>query len=152
MKHNYKFIFTIIILVISVFALTNLFGDAKVRNRCIMMDVENNQIILYVDIDTTYQKLKEIHQSKQPMWIGGDIDPFSGSNWNWSYQFDPDSIYVLPNVPDSLKTTLAGIQNNLDHWLKVNKAFVQAKVISVTTDLSKTSWGRIKSFYADRRR
>ncbi len=82
-----------------------------------------------------WDELVELYHSKEEMFIGGVVEVFipiePDPNYPWGFRFKPETIIVAENIAEGLQTTIRGISEDVDYWIKFGPAYVLAKVVEM---------------------
>ena len=82
-----------------------------------------------------WSRLVELYNSTEEMWIGGVVQVFifirPDPNYPWGFRFKPENVTVAENTAEGLQTTIRGISEDVDYWIRLGQAYVFARVVEV---------------------
>ena len=101
----------------------------------IIEDTEGDRVAVEPTSREVWDKLVELYNSKEEMWIGGVVEVFifikADPNYPWGFRFNPENITVEEVTPERLQTTIRDISENVDYWIGLGQAYVFAKVMAI---------------------
>lgn len=101
----------------------------------IIEDTNGDRIGVEPTSGEVWDKLVELHNSSEEMWIGGVVEVFifirPDPNYPWGFRFKPENITVAEVTAEGLQTTIRNISEDVDYWISLGQAYVFAKVMEV---------------------
>lgn len=98
-------------------------------------DIHGNRIAVEPVSDDVWNRLVELNQSGEDLWIGGRVETFltfrPDPNYQWGFRFNPETIIVAEIMAEGLQSTVRDISENLDYWLGIGHSYVFAKVTEI---------------------
>ncbi len=101
----------------------------------IIEDTNGDRIGVEPTSSDVWDELVELYHSKEVMLIGGPVEVFifirPDPNYPWGFRFKPENVTVAENTAEGLQTTIRGISEDVDYWIRLGQAYVFARVIEV---------------------
>jgi hypothetical protein len=139
MKKNKMVSISVVLVSVLVLASWNYWNAAAkgTFRLAVIEDTEGNRIAVEPLNDEVWSKLVELFNSKEMMWIGGDLEVFINiqpdEHYRWGFRFKSETISVAEVTAGGLQATVESISENLDYWLDIGQAYVFAKVTEYST-------------------
>jgi hypothetical protein len=101
----------------------------------IIEDTHGDRIGVEPTSSDVWDELVELYHSKEVMLIGGPVEVFifirPDPNYPWGFRFIPENVTVAENTAEGLQTTIRGISEVVDYWIRLGQAYVFAKVVEI---------------------
>lgn len=101
----------------------------------IIEDIKGDRIAVEPTDGGVWDQLVALYHSEEEMWIGGVVEVFvfirPDPNYPWGFRFIPENITVAEVTAEGLQTTIRGISEDVDYWIRIGQAYVFAKVVEI---------------------
>ena len=101
----------------------------------IIEDTNGDRIGVELTGGDVWDELVELYHSKEVMLIGGPVEVFifirPDPNYPWGFRFIPENVTVAENTAEGLQTTIRGISEDVDYWIRIGQAYVFATVVEI---------------------
>jgi hypothetical protein len=101
----------------------------------IIEDTNGDRIGVEPTSGDVWDELVELYHSKEVMLIGGPVEVFifirPDPNYPWGFRFIPENVTVAENTAEGLQTTIRGISEDVDYWIRIGQAYVFATVVEI---------------------
>ena len=94
----------------------------------VIEDVNRDQIAVEPTSDEVWSELVKLHQNGTRMFVGGIVERYDN---RWGFRFNPDSIVIAQFTAEGLQGTLQLMSSDIDYWVNLGYAYVNAKVVEV---------------------
>ncbi|MGD8564872.1 MAG: hypothetical protein PVF96_00785 [Candidatus Bathyarchaeota archaeon] len=101
----------------------------------IIEDTNGDRIGVEPTSSDVWDEFIELYHSKEVMLIGGPVEVFifirPDPNYPWGFRFKPENVTVAENTAEGLQTTIRGISEDAEYWIRLGQAYVFAKVVEI---------------------
>ena len=94
----------------------------------VIEDVNRDRIAVEPTSDEVWSELVKLHQNGTRMFVGGIVERYDN---RWGFRFKPDTIAIAQFTAEGLQATLQLIKSDIDYWVNLGYAYVNAKVVEV---------------------
>lgn len=94
----------------------------------VIEDFNRDQIAVEPTSDQVWSELVKLHQNGSRMFVGGIVEKYDN---RWGFRFKPDTIMIAQFTAEGLQGTLQLISSDIDYWVSLGYAYVNAKVVDV---------------------
>ncbi|MFB0504020.1 MAG: hypothetical protein ACETWE_09320 [Candidatus Bathyarchaeia archaeon] len=94
----------------------------------VIEDLNGHHIAVEPTSDDVWNQLVRLNENGTSMWIGGIVEEYSNK---WGFRFKPETLAVAEVTAEGLQATIQYISENLDYWLDLGWAYVDAKVTDI---------------------
>ena len=94
----------------------------------VIEDVNRDRIAVEPTSDEVWFELVKLHQNGTSMFVGGIVERHGN---RWGFRFKPDTIAMAQFTAEGLQATLQLISSDIDYWVNLGYAYVNAKVVEV---------------------
>ena len=102
--------------------------EHKTDRWAVIEDVNRDQIAVEPTSDQVWSELVKLHQNETRMFVGGVVERHDNK---WGFRFKPDTIVIAQFTAEGLQGTLQLISSDIDYWVNLGYAYVDAKVVEV---------------------
>jgi hypothetical protein len=136
-KNGITLIGVVLIIVLVAIGFVHFLGASpdEIFVMAIIEDTNGDRIGVEPTSSDVWDELVELYHSKEVMFIGGVVEVFipiePDPNYPWGFHFKPETVIVAENVAEGLQTTIRGISEDVDYWIRISPAYVLAKVVEI---------------------
>lgn len=94
----------------------------------VIEDLNGHHIAVEPTSDDVWNQLVRLNENGTSMWIGGIVEEYGNK---WGFRFKPETLAVAEVTAEGLQATIQYISENLDYWLDLGWAYVDAKVTDI---------------------
>jgi len=94
----------------------------------VIEDLNGHHIAVEPTSDDVWNQLVRLDENGTSMWIGGVVEEYGNK---WGFRFKPETVAVAEVTAEGLQATIQYISENLDYWLDLGLAYVDAKVTEI---------------------
>jgi hypothetical protein len=94
----------------------------------VIQDLYGSRLAVEPTNDTVWARLVGMHGDGSRLWVGGVVERYANG---WGFRFRPDTVRVAEITAEGLQSTIRGISEDLDYWLGLGWAYVNAGVVEV---------------------
>jgi len=94
----------------------------------VIEDLNGHHIAVEPTSDDVWNELVRLNENGSSMWIGGVVEEYGNK---WGFRFKPETVAVAEVTAEGLQATIQYISENLDYWLDLGWAYVDAKVTEI---------------------
>jgi hypothetical protein len=94
----------------------------------VIEDVNRDQIAVEPTSDQVWSELVKLHQNGTRMYVGGIVERYDN---RWGFRFKSDTIVIAQFTAEGLQGTLQLMSSDIDYWVDLGYAYVDAKVVEV---------------------
>ena len=94
----------------------------------VIEDLNGHHIAVEPTSDDVWNQLVRLNENGTSMWIGGVVEEYGNK---WGFRFRPETVAVAEVTAEGLQATIQYISENLDYWLDLGWAHVDAKVTEI---------------------
>ena len=94
----------------------------------VIEDLNGHHIAVEPASDDVWNQLVRLNGNGTSMWIGGIVEEYGNK---WGFRFKPETVAVAEVTAEGLQATIQYISENLDYWLDLGLAYVDAKVTEI---------------------
>jgi len=94
----------------------------------VIEDVNKDRIAVEPTSNQVWSELVKLRQNGTRMFVGGIVKRYDN---RWGFRFKPDSIVIAQFTAEGLQGTLQLMSSDIDYWVNLGYAYVNAKVVEV---------------------
>ena len=94
----------------------------------VIEDLNSYHVAVEPSSDNVWDQLVRLYQNGTSMWIGGIVEEYGGK---WGFRFKPETVTVAEVTAEGLQATIQYISENLNYWLDLGWAYVDAIVTEI---------------------
>jgi len=94
----------------------------------VIEDLNGHHIAVEPTSNDVWNQLVRLDENGTSMWIGGIVEEYGNK---WGFRFKPETVAVAEVTAEGLQATIQYISENLDYWLDLGLAYVDAKVTEI---------------------
>ncbi|MDH5439436.1 MAG: hypothetical protein OEZ48_00695 [Candidatus Bathyarchaeota archaeon] len=94
----------------------------------VIEDLNGHHVAVEPTSDDVWNQLVRLNENGTSMWIGGVVEEYGSK---WGFRFKPETVAVAEVTAEGLQATIQYIGENLNYWLDLEWAYVDAKVTEI---------------------